>query len=73
MPGLAPARGIWMYLMGAAAVVVVILSWMVPEPPQQPGLEHRVEPIAYTACADQAPPNYGTRALSNSLEGGCTR
>lgn len=73
MPGLAPVRGIWMYLMGAAAVVVVILSWMVPEPQQQPGPQRRVEPIAYTACAEQAPPNYGTRALSSTLEGGCTR
>lgn len=67
-------RGIWMYLMAAAAVVVVVLSWRVPEPEQQqPDPQRRIEPVAYTACAEQAPPSYGTRALNSTLEGGCTR
>ena len=59
--------------MGAAALVVVILSWMVPEPKQQPATQRRIDPISYTACAEQAPPNYGTRALNSTLEDGCTR
>lgn len=75
-PDEAPGRRLWTYLLALAGVVVVTLSWMVPEPPPAParGPEHRIEPISYTQCSDSlthealpyGPLNYGSRSLSYS-------
>ncbi len=62
-------RGIWMFLLAAAAVVVVILSWMVPEPAQHTETVQRIEPISYTSCVEQ-PPSYGSGAIA-SVDTGC--
>ena len=62
-------RGIWMSLLAAAAVVAVILSWMVPEPAQQPGSGQRIEQISYSSCVEQAP-TYGRRT-ADPLDAGC--
>lgn len=74
---LTPTRSsaIWIALMAAAGAVAVILAWRVPEPSApRPGPVHQVAPISFTTCTEQAPPNYGTRALGNVVEaGGCTR
>ena len=61
-------RRIWISALLIAAVAVVTLSWMVPEPEnQRPNSTQPVEHISYTRCAPQyvAPPSYGTRALAN--------
>ena len=62
-------RGIWMSVLAAAAVVAVILSWMAPEPAQQPGSGQRIEQISYSSCVEQAP-TYGNRS-ADSLDAGC--
>lgn len=64
-----PAPRIWAYLLGAAGVGVVALSWMAPEPQSpQPKPAHRYESVSYSGCAPQdfAPPSYGTRSVSNT-------
>lgn len=68
-------RGIWIYLMAAAGAAAVVLSWMVPEPREQrTDPAQQIAPISFTTCTEQAPPNYGTRALANTVDaGGCTR
>ncbi len=55
-----------MYLLGAAAVVVVLLAWRVPEPaPSNANPAQRVAPVS---CAKlEAPaPSYGARTMSNT-------
>lgn len=64
-----PAPRIWAYLLGAAAVGVVALSWMAPEPQSpRPTPPQRYESISYSGCAAQdfAPPSYGTRSVSST-------
>lgn len=60
-----------MYLLAAAGAVVVVLSWMVPEPEPSnanPNANHaqRIGSVSYTQCLKQdAPmPNYGARTMS---------
>ncbi|MGI9124262.1 MAG: hypothetical protein ACR2JM_05860 [Mycobacterium sp.] len=60
-------RTLWIGLSVASAVVVVILSWRVPEPESSNTSVTRIENISYMQCAapEVAPPSYGTRSVSN--------
>lgn len=65
------------YLLGTAAVAVVALSWMAPEP-KGPGPVpvQGIKPISHTPCAqDYVGPGYGTRSVSevSGPGGGCLR
>jgi hypothetical protein len=62
-------RAIWVALTALAAVVVVVLSWSVPEPESQDTPAQRIENISYTPCAapEVAPLSYGSRSLSNCV------
>ena len=63
-----PGSRLWVFLLAAAGVAVVILSWTVPEPqPSNPNPTpaQRAEQISLAQCAKQeAPaPNYGARTI----------
>lgn len=62
-------RAVWVALTALAAVVVVVLSWSVPEPESPDTPAQRIENISYTQCAapEVAPPIYGARSLSNCV------
>ena len=62
-------RAVWVALTALAAVVVVVLSWSVPEPESQDTPTQRIENISYTQCAapEVAPLIYGARSLSNCV------
>ena len=62
-------RAVWIALTALVAVVVVVLSWSVPEPESQDAPAQRIENISYTQCAAPAvaPPIYGARSLSNCV------
>lgn len=60
-----PGRRIWIALAVSSAVVVVVLSWRVPEPETHgPTRAPLVENISYMKIAPpptEGPPSYGTR------------
>ena len=62
-----PSRRLWVYLAVLAAAGVVVLSWMVPEPPApKKAPAQPYEQVSYTRCtAVEFAPAYGTRTLSN--------
>ncbi len=62
-------RAVWIALTALAAVVVVALSWSVPEPESQRTPAQRISNISYMQCAaaEVAPPSYGARSLSNCV------
>ena len=69
-----------MFLVCAAAVGVVIRSWMAPEPESQrvnpaSNPAQGYEPISFNQCAapEVAPPSYGTRSVSTSSITECIR
>ena len=57
-----PGRRIWVALAAAAGIVVVILSWRVPEPETPPN-PRQVENVSYLKYTPRQapPPNYGAR------------
>ena len=59
------SHALWIGLTALAAVVVVLLSWSVPEPESPDTPAERVENISYTQCVARAesPPSYGARWL----------
>ena len=60
------APGAWVLLLALAGAAVVTLSWMAPEPaPQRATPEVGYQHVSYTRCAADAPPNYGTRSVSD--------
>lgn len=62
-------RRIRIAALSSAAVAVVALSWLVPEPDStRPASTRPVDNVSYLQCAPQfaAAPNYGTRALGNA-------
>lgn len=67
----APGRRLWVYLAVLTGAAVVVMSWMVPEPPAPkttPALPY--EHMSYTRCsAPEFAPVYGTRALGNDTLG----
>lgn len=62
-------RAVWVALTAVAAVVVVLLSWSVPEPESEDAPAQRIENISYSQCTapEVAPPSYGTRSLSTCV------
>ncbi len=58
-------RTAWIAMTAVAAVVLVVLSWSVPEPESQDVPVERFENSSYTQCAapEVAPPSYGARWL----------
>lgn len=64
-----PGSRLWMILLGIAGVVVVVLSWKVPEPEQSstnPAQRVDAGSISLAQCAKEnvPAPNYGARTMS---------
>ncbi len=61
-------RRIRIAALSSAAVAMVALSWLVPEPESpRPASTRPIDNVSYLQCAPQfaAAPNYGTRALGS--------
>ncbi len=69
----APGPRLWVYLAVLAGAGVVVLSWMVPEPPapkRTPAQPY--QQVSYTRCAARQPaPGYGSRSTNAALANAC--
>ena len=64
MPG-ALRRRLWVYAAALAGAGVVVLSWMIPEPPapkSPPASPY--EQVSHSSCLPAGAPSYGTRSIS---------